>query len=76
MFKDVLVGQEVSMVAWAVTLIVATRVTNFIYPGGNMFAMMGFAELKEMKWMLKNGYVVAFAQTILLIVYAILFVKK
>ena len=41
-----------------------------------MFAMMGFAELKEMKWMLKNGYVVAFAQTILLIVYAILFVKK
>lgn len=75
MFKDILGTQEISMVAWAITLIVATRVTNFIYPGGNMFAMMGFAELKEIKWMLKNGYVVALAQTILLIVYAILFVK-
>ncbi|MFM1653467.1 hypothetical protein ACI7RC_15350 [Brevibacillus sp. B_LB10_24] len=76
MFKDVLARQEVSMVAWAITLIVATRVTNFIYPGGNMFAMMGFAKLKEIKWMLKNGYMVALAQTILLIVYAILLVKK
>ena len=74
MFKEMLVKQEVSMIAWAVTLIVATRITNFIYPGGNMFAMMGFAELKEIKWMLKNGYMVAIAQTTLLILYAYLFV--
>ncbi len=73
LFKDILAQQGVSMVVWAVALIIATRVTNFIYPGGNMFAMMGFAELKEIKWMLKNGAMVAMAQVVLLITYAVLF---
>lgn len=43
MFLPLLSEYNVSMTAWAVALIVATRVTNFIYPGGNMFSCLGFA---------------------------------
>ncbi len=73
MFAELLVEYKVSMIAWAVALIVATRVTNFIIPGSNMVAMMGFAQSNNLKAMLRNGYVVALAQTVLLIVYALAF---
>jgi H+/gluconate symporter-like permease len=73
MFDPLLSKVGVSMLAWSVALIVATRVTNFIYPGPNMFSSMGFAETKDMKSMLKNGWVVAICQTIFLVVYALLF---
>jgi hypothetical protein len=56
-----------------VALIVATRVTNFIIPGSNMVAMMGFAQSNNLKAMMRNGYVVALAQTGLLIIYAFAF---
>jgi hypothetical protein len=56
-----------------VALIVATRVTNFIYPGANMFSSLGFAETKDIKSMLKNGWVVAACQTLFLVVYSLLF---
>lgn len=71
MFAHLIQQYDVSMVAWAVALIVATRITNFIIPGSNMVAMMGFAQSKDLKSMLRNGYVVALAQTGLLIVYAL-----
>ncbi|MDF2500444.1 MAG: rane protein [Anaerosporomusa subterranea] len=70
MFSHLLTQYGVSMMAWAVALIVATRVTNFIIPGSNMVAMMGFAQSNDLKSMIRNGYVVAIAQTILLVVYA------
>ncbi len=73
MFEPLLSEAGVSMLAWSVALIVATRVTNFIYPGPNMFSSMGFAETKDVKSMLKNGWVVAICQTIFLIIYALLF---
>ena len=73
MFEPLLSQAGVSMLAWSVALIVATRVTNFIYPGPNMFSSMGFAETKDVKSMLKNGWVVAICQTIFLIIYALLF---
>ena len=73
MFAELLKQYEVSMIAWAVALIVATRVTNFIIPGSNMVAMMGFAQSKNLKAMMRNGYVVALAQTGLLIIYAFVF---
>ncbi len=73
MFAALLKEYNVSMYAWAVALIVATRVTNFLIPGSNMVAMMGFAQSKNLKAMLRNGYVVALAQTGLLIIYAIAF---
>ena len=73
MFVSLLKEYNVSMIAWAVALIVATRVTNFIIPGSNMVAMMGFAQSNNLKAMMRNGYVVALAQTGLLIVYAFAF---
>lgn len=73
MFANLLTQYGVSMIAWAVALIVATRVTNFIIPGSNMVAMMGFAQSKDLKSMIRNGYVVAIAQTGLLIIYALYF---
>ena len=51
----------------------ATRVTNFIIPGSNMVAMMGFAQSNNLKAMMRNGYVVALAQTALLVIYAFAF---
>ena len=73
MFAALLKEYNVSMFAWAVALIVATRVTNFIIPGSNMVAMMGFAQSTNLKAMMRNGYVVALAQTGLLVIYAFAF---
>ncbi|MGZ3589995.1 MAG: permease [Thermodesulfobacteriota bacterium] len=73
MFDPLLSKVGVSMLAWSVALIVATRVTNFIYPGPNMFSSMGFAETKDIKSMLKTGWVVAICQIIFLVIYALLF---
>lgn len=72
-FSHLLAEYGVSMIAWSVALIVATRVTNFIIPGANMVAMMGFAQSKDLKAMMSNGWVVAIAQTALLVTYALVF---
>ncbi|MBI5581407.1 MAG: permease [Deltaproteobacteria bacterium] len=73
MFNPMLTQFGVSMLAWAVAMIIATRVTNFIYPGANMVSSLGFAESKDMKSMIKNGVVVAAAQSAFLILYSVLF---
>jgi hypothetical protein len=73
MFVPMLNQYGVSMLAWSVALVIATRVTNFIYPGANMFSSMGFAESKNVKYMIKNGVVVAVCQTAFLFIYAVLF---
>ena len=72
-FAHLLNQYGVSMIAWTVALIVATRVTNFLIPGSNMVAMMGFAQSSNLKAMIRNGYVVSIAQTSLLIIYALVF---
>jgi predicted histidine transporter YuiF (NhaC family) len=73
MFNPILVKYSVSMLPWAVALVVATRVTNFIYPGGNMVACLGLAESTDIKSALKNGWAVGICQSIFLVVYAFLF---
>jgi len=73
MFNPMLSKLGVSMLAWSVALIVATRVSNFIYPGANMFSSLGFAETKDLKSMLKNGWVVAGCQILFLVIYSLLF---
>ncbi len=69
MFGPLLSKFGVSMVAWSLALIVATRVTNFIYPGANMVSSLGFAESNDMKSMIKNGWAVAICHTVLLLLY-------
>ncbi len=73
MFNPLLDKFDVSMLAWSVALIVATRVSNFVYPGANMFSSLGFAETKDIKSMLKNGWVVAACQILFLVIYSLLF---
>ena len=73
MFNPLLNKLGVSMLAWSVALIVATRVSNFVYPGANMFSSLGFAGTKDVKSMLKNGWVVAACQTLFLVLYSLLF---
>lgn len=73
MFNPMVSQYGVSMLAWSAALIIATRVTNFIYPGANMVSSLGFAESTDMKSMIKNGVVVAVAQTAFLIVYSLCF---
>jgi len=73
MFNPMLKQYGVSMLGWSAALIIATRVTNFIYPGANMVSSLGFAESTDMKSMIKNGVAVAIAQTAFLIVYSLCF---
>ncbi len=73
MFGNLVVQYGVSMAAWSVGLVVATRVANFVYPGSNMFSSMGFAESRDIKSMIKNGVTVAIAQICFLIVYSYMF---
>ena len=73
MFNPMLSKLGASMLAWSVALIVATRVSNFIYPGANMLSSLGFAETKDLKSMLKNGWVVAACQVFFLVIYSLVF---
>lgn len=72
LFSPLLVKYAIPMAVWSVSLIVATRVTNFVHPGANMFSAMGFAESKDLKSMFKNGIAIAVAQISLLVIYAFL----
>ena len=73
MFKPLLDSHAVSMLAWSLALVVATRVNNFVFPGANMVSSLGFAESRDMKSMLRNGWCVAICQLIFLSVFSILF---
>jgi len=70
MFNPLLARYGVSMLAWSLALVVATRVHNFLFPGANMLSSLGFAESGDMKSMLKNGWAVAACQLAFLAVYS------
>ncbi len=71
MFAQLLAGHGVSMLAWSLALVVATRVNNFVFPGANMVSSLGFAESADMKSMIRNGWVVACCQLIFLVLFAL-----
>lgn len=73
MFNPLLARYGVSMIAWSLALVVATRVNNFVFPGANMVSSLGFAESVDMKSMLRNGWMVAAFQLTFLIVFSLLF---
>jgi H+/gluconate symporter-like permease len=73
MFNPLLARHAVSMLAWSLALVVATRVHNFVFPGANMVSSLGFADSDDMKSMLRNGWVVAACQILFLAVYSMLF---
>ena len=73
MFNPLLARHGVSMLAWSLALVVATRVNNFVFPGANMVSSLGFAESVDMKSMLRNGWMVAACQLAFLIAFSLLF---
>jgi len=73
MFNPLLSRYAVSMLAWSLALVVATRVNNFVFPGANMVSSLGFAESADMKSMLRNGWVVATCQLTFLIIFSLFF---
>lgn len=64
---------QLPMTTFAFSILLATRITNFAYPGANMFAAMGFAESENLKAMIKNGLTVTVVQVLFLIAYSLLF---
>lgn len=58
---------------FAFSMLLATRIINFAYPGPNMFAAMGFAGSDNIKAMIKNGLMVTLVQVIFLVIYSISF---
>ena len=73
MFTPLLARYSVSMLAWSLALVVATRVHNFVFPGANMVSSLGFAQSDDMKSMLRNGWVVAGCQLTFLVLFSVLF---
>lgn len=73
MFSPLLGRYAVSMLAWSLALVVATRVHNFVFPGANMVSSLGFAESTDMKSMLRNGWLVAACQLTFLIIFSLFF---
>ena len=59
------------MISFALCMLFATRVTNYAYPGANMFAAMGFAGSENVKAMIKNGLTVTVVQVLFLVVYSL-----
>ena len=72
MFLPLVKQYGIDMVIWTAALVVATRATNFVHPGSNMFSSMGFAGSQDMISMIKNGWTVALMQIIFLCIYAVL----
>lgn len=73
MFNPMLAKHSVSMLAWSLALVVATRVHNFVFPGANMISSLGFAGSNDMKSMLRNGWVVAACQLTFLVIFSLFF---
>ena len=73
MFGPLLDTHGVSMLAWSLALVVATRVHNFVFPGANMVSSLGFAQSTDMKSMLRNGWVVGACQLIFLVLFSLFF---
>ncbi|TAL66289.1 MAG: permease [Legionella sp.] len=71
LFYPSVVQMQLPMLSFALCMIFATRVTNYAYPGANMFAAMGFAGSKNLKAMIQNGLTVTVVQVLFLIVYSL-----
>ena len=73
MFNPLLARYGVSMLAWSLALVVATRVNNFVFPGANMISSLGFAESDDLKSMIGNGWLVASCQLTFLAIFSLFF---
>lgn len=73
LFSPTAIQMQLSMITFAFSMLLATRISNFAYPGANMFAAMGFAGSENLKAMIKNGLTITVVQVCFLIIYCLLF---
>ncbi|CEG58342.1 Na+/H+ antiporter NhaC family protein [Legionella fallonii] len=71
LFNPAVIQMQLPMVTFALCMLFATRVTNYAYPGANMFAAMGFAGSDNVKAMIQNGLIVTAVQVLFLIIYSL-----
>lgn len=71
LFAPTVIQMQLPMITFALCMIFATRVTNYAYPGANMFAAMGFAGSENIKAMIQNGLTVTVVQVTFLIIYSL-----
>ncbi|KTD34950.1 H gluconate symporter [Legionella moravica] len=71
LFSPAVTLLQLPMISFALCMLFATRVTNYAYPGANMFAAMGFAGSENVKAMIQNGLTVTAVQVVFLIVYSL-----
>ncbi|KTD64607.1 TRAP transporter large permease subunit [Legionella shakespearei] len=71
LFSPAVIQMQLPMISFALCMLFATRVSNYAYPGANMFAAMGFAGSENVKAMIQNGLVVTAVQVGFLIVYSV-----
>lgn len=72
MFKELVLGLNISMPLWATILLVGSQITSFAYPEADMLGQMGLARSKDIKNMVKFGLTITGA-TVLLVVLLALF---
>ena len=72
LFSPSVIQMQLPMVTFALCMLFATRVTNYAYPGANMFAAMGFAGSENVKAMIQNGLTVTAVQVLFLIIYSVI----
>ena len=70
-FSPSAITLNMKMTSFALCMLFATRVTNYVYPGPNMFAAIGYAGSENIKAMIKNGLMVTLVQVIFLIGYSL-----
>lgn len=73
LFAPAVVQLQLPVITFALCMLFATRVTNYVYPGANMFAAMGFAGSENVRAMIQNGLTVTAVQVFFLIVYSLFF---
>ena len=71
LFSPAVLQLHLPLITFALCILFATRVTNYAYPGANMFAAMGFAGSENVKAMIQNGLMVTAVQVLFLIIYSV-----
>ncbi|NLC12770.1 MAG: citrate transporter [Chloroflexi bacterium] len=72
MFRGLVDKMGISMLLWALILLVSGQITSFAYPEADMIGQMGLARSKDVKTMVKFGLTVVLFSTILVVVMSIL----
>lgn len=70
MFLPAIKACGLPMEMWAIALICGSRVTSSIYPGANMFSVMGTARSTDTKAMLIGGWAVSMVSIAYIIVWS------